>query len=448
MKNLICFLLFFSFPTAIIAMTISGKITNLENKQLKLYGVSSENEIKVKPDGTFSATFEIPHDGTYILMTANNRLLIYLNKNSVISFTADEKDFLKTILFKGDNAKENQYWIEKEKLSQAIGSREFYTLDEQLFLEKHNEIAESIVALYKKTPFENKQFKELEARNLKFTTAVNFRRYENWHAGMIKNDNFKVSDSFPKPDPAFDGDNEADYLFSMDYRDLVSYEFNRRQNAPDAPTETAASKLPFALLKTYESNVIRNQIMQGFMYFVNIGNPDAEKVYNDLMTNLTDVAQKKQLTEKFQHLKALFPGNISAGFDYENVKGGKTSLESLKGKYVYIDVWATWCGPCREEIPSLQRVESQYHGKNIAFVSISLDQKKDFLKWKQMVEDKKLSGIQLIADKDFNSEFVKEYAIEGIPRFIFIDPNGKIINADAPRPSDPELLNLFGSLKI
>ena len=67
-------------------------------------------------------------------------------------------------------------------------------------------------------------------------------------------------------------------------------------------------------------------------------------------------------------------GKPSPAFeDYENYKGGTTSLADLKGKYVYVDVWATWCGPCIAEIPSLKKLEKQYHGKNIQFVSLSVD---------------------------------------------------------------------------
>ena len=133
----------------------------------------------------------------------------------------------------------------------------------------------------------------------------------------------------------------------------------------------------------------------------------------------------------------------SPGFDFENHKGGKTSLESLKGKFVYIDVWATWCGPCIAEIPALKEVEKEYHGKNIEFVSISIDDKKDHEKWKKMVADKELKGIQLFADNNWESDFVKKYAIDGIPRFILIDTEGKIVNADAPRPSDAKLKELL-----
>jgi thiol-disulfide isomerase/thioredoxin len=145
-------------------------------------------------------------------------------------------------------------------------------------------------------------------------------------------------------------------------------------------------------------------------------------------------AQAKE-TEVVQKIN----GTVSPSFDYENHKGGKTKLEDLRGKYVYIDVWATWCGPCRAEIPFLQKVEEKYKGKNITFVSMSVDEKKDYEKWKKMVTDKSLGGTQLIADNNWNSAFITAYAINSIPRFILIDPKGNVIDADAKRPSDAAL---------
>ena len=132
-------------------------------------------------------------------------------------------------------------------------------------------------------------------------------------------------------------------------------------------------------------------------------------------------------------------GKASPDFDYDNFKGGKTKLSDLKGKYVYIDLWATWCAPCRAEIPYLQKIEEKYHGKNIEFVSISIDKLKDNEKWKKFVTDKHLGGTQLFADKDWESEFVVNYGVTGIPRFILIDPQGNVVKSEAPRPSDPEL---------
>lgn len=155
---------------------------------------------------------------------------------------------------------------------------------------------------------------------------------------------------------------------------------------------------------------------------------------------------------QFEYYSKYKKGTPSPKFvNYENFKGGKTSLDDLKGKYVYIDVWATWCTPCLNEIPALQALEKEYHNKNIQFVSISVDNvdgtrgsKED---WKKMVGEKQLGGIQLYADKDFQSDFMVAYAVNSIPRFILIDPNGAIVDFDTYRPSDPKIKELFNSLK-
>jgi thiol-disulfide isomerase/thioredoxin len=138
--------------------------------------------------------------------------------------------------------------------------------------------------------------------------------------------------------------------------------------------------------------------------------------------------------------------SMSSPFDYLNFKGGNTKLSDFNGKYVYIDVWATWCGPCIAEIPFLKKVEEKYEGKNIAFVSISVDVQKDFEKWKKFVKDKQLGGIQLFADKNWNSDFIKSFGINSIPRFILIDPSGKVVSADAARPSDSKLSEQLDAL--
>jgi len=165
----------------------------------------------------------------------------------------------------------------------------------------------------------------------------------------------------------------------------------------------------------------------------------------------------KQQSEARKAKFAKFIGKPSPNFEnFENHKGGTTSLADLKGKYVYVDVWATWCGPCLREIPSLKNVEKAYHDKNIEFVSISVDDGRGFKGdakaakegWKKMVTEKALGGTQLLSDKGWKSDFVQGYEINGIPRFILIGPDGNVINADAPRPSSSKLVKLFEELKI
>lgn len=160
---------------------------------------------------------------------------------------------------------------------------------------------------------------------------------------------------------------------------------------------------------------------------------------------------KSYLSGKIALREALPEGAPSPTFEnYINFNGGTTSLSDLKGKYVYVDIWATWCGPCKREIPSLKKVEEQFHGQDVEFVSISVDderrsgtKEKAFESWKTMVKDKELGGIQLFSDNAWQSDFVKNYKVNGIPRFILIDPNGNIVSPDAPRPSNPKLVELL-----
>lgn len=156
---------------------------------------------------------------------------------------------------------------------------------------------------------------------------------------------------------------------------------------------------------------------------------------------------EKDYLEKNYKSLVLGKGKVSPKFfNYENYKGGVLSLDDLKGKYVYMDIWATWCPPCKAEIPHLKKIEAEFHDKNIAFVSISLDNKRDYKNWKSMVTNKKLGGIQLYAKED--TDFTTAYRVKSIPRFILIDPKGNIIDADAPRPSEARLKGVLESLNL
>src|SRR5690606_6420621 len=119
--------------------------------------------------------------------------------------------------------------------------------------------------------------------------------------------------------------------------------------------------------------------------------PDMKKAYDANNEALkAQMAKMQEMIIAQQAAAKKMEGNASPGFEYVNYKGGKTKLSDLKGKYVYIDNWATWCGPCRAEIPHLQKAEEKYKGKNIEFVSISIDTDKDFEKWRKMVAEKNL----------------------------------------------------------
>lgn len=134
-------------------------------------------------------------------------------------------------------------------------------------------------------------------------------------------------------------------------------------------------------------------------------------------------------------------GRPSPMFKGVDVNGKEMTLRDFRGKYIYIDMWATWCGPCQKELPFLKKLEEKFKGRNIVFVGLSIDQ--DKAKWAARVKSGALSGTQLYIGK--GSKFQSDYRISGIPRFILLDPNGRIVNPDMTRPSSEDTEKILNS---
>ena len=124
---------------------------------------------------------------------------------------------------------------------------------------------------------------------------------------------------------------------------------------------------------------------------------------------------------------------------FEDENGKKVSLNQFKGKYVVIDFWATWCGPCKETSPIFDYQAKKYkYNENIVFLSASVD--KDKNKWKLDLKNKKFNVTNWWL---VNQDALQMLGVNGIPRFMMIDPQGKIYNADLPRPSETNFQDIL-----
>jgi len=179
-----------------------------------------------------------------------------------------------------------------------------------------------------------------------------------------------------------------------------------------------------------------------------LNNIEKFKAYDERYLNFIeplrkDIALSEYVSNKIEEfelgIKTMDPGVQGYEFTYKDINGKDVSFSDFKGKYVYIDVWATWCAPCKAEIPYMKKLEEEYHAADIVFVSVSVDKPKDKEKWEKYVNEKEMKGVQLFSDDAFNTNIARDYKINSIPRFLLFDKEGKIIDAKANRPSDPEL---------
>ena len=103
------------------------------------------------------------------------------------------------------------------------------------------------------------------------------------------------------------------------------------------------------------------------------------------------------------------------------------SLSSLRGRYVLVDFWASWCGPCRAENPNVVKVFQKYKDRNFHIIGVSLDRPGQQEKWMKAIHDDKLEWTHVSDLQFWNNEVAKQYGINAIPQNLLLDPEGKII---------------------
>ncbi len=191
-------------------------------------------------------------------------------------------------------------------------------------------------------------------------------------------------------------------------------------------------------LRRRAEDVLLNRYIAGFNYSGN---------YEAGLKELTDLTERFKLDGKYVNMFKVRKSSIAGTPFPENVtlcdmNGNKVDFAKFRGKYVYVDMWASWCVPCVKEIPHLKALEKDLQNDDVVFLSVSIDSNEGA--WKKKVTALGLEGNQLINKDNKLSEALN---IVGIPFFLIYDKEGKLYKYDAPRPSDVRTIPLLESLK-
>jgi peroxiredoxin len=174
---------------------------------------------------------------------------------------------------------------------------------------------------------------------------------------------------------------------------------------------------------------------------------DIAPLYDGLSDRMKQTLRGKHFAELLPHLKAVSLGAIAPEFAEPDTAGKMVSLSSFRGKYVLVDFWASWCGPCRGENPNVVKAFNRYKGQNFTIVGVSLDSKDGRARWLAAIHKDGLPWTQVSALNYWDDPAAALYAVKAIPQNFLLDPNGKII-AKNLRGDDLEnkLEELFGKI--
>lgn len=155
---------------------------------------------------------------------------------------------------------------------------------------------------------------------------------------------------------------------------------------------------------------------------------DVERYYNNLTPEVKSSYPGQLLCKKIEELKYINMGGIAPDIDLPAPDGKNIKLSSLRGKYVLLDFWASWCGPCLAEVPNVKAIYEKYKDKGFEVYGVSLDDKKDA--WEKAIDKHGLTWTHVSSLKGWDCPVAKRYNVTGIPRMYLLDPEGRIVAMD------------------
>ena len=405
------------------------------------------NDISVLPlDGDGCATFALKGSAMafFRIFHGQESLLLYMEEGDNAALTFEGHDLKGTYVFDGEKAPAVKYL---NTVSLVALPDQDYALPFDEYKTRLDAKAADAVKLLKANGLSSAgDFEENEEDRIRYSYATPLIMYPMAHRIMTGNMEYQPGEDYYDVIESYVVEDER--LACLDeYRSFVAEAMHVLD--PEGRGTTSVYPKTVAQMK-YAADRLSDPVVKEIIlhhiaaaYVDNFGVKDISEMENIYHTYVRDTLLTSSFAKKYERWDLSRPGKRSPGFRAPDVDGKVHTLADFRGKYVYIDMWATWCGPCKREMPYLKALEEEFKDAEIVFVGLSVD--KDKAAWENMVRQGELTGVQLYLGT--GSRFQEGYRVEAIPRFILLDKEGVIISNDMSRPSAKETAETLRNLE-
>lgn len=449
--------LFFAFLATSQTVVFTGKLLNADGDSIELFhldGTGNDRSLGKAPvddDGVFYMKTEIFKEGEYNWRYGSESTAVYFTPGDSLHVTQDITQFDETIKYTGTNPAPSNYlaqyflrFMDSDRLDNfipALMQNAITAMEPGPYLH----FADSLTGLQlayldKWKELLSEKFYEREVAKYIFSPVYIKTMYpliRNYYAENQEGvEPVTVPDSYYNflEEMQFNRDDLTDLPQYMNAADFKLKRFNLTTLGFDQPSDS----IQFVQIFNNAANVaagatvdrLRFDIISDLFYY-----QDASKLSNLknlFMASDADQTLKDRLKAIYEEAITLSKGKPAPDFKLKNEMNEEVSLADLRGKVIYLDFWASWCGPCINEFNYVGMVKEKVEGKDIVFLYISIDDQEDA--WRVGMEKHQLSGIHLWVP-GFQHPLPQAYMVRGIPKYMIIDREGLIYDAHPPRPS-------------
>jgi thiol-disulfide isomerase/thioredoxin len=457
---------------------ITGEITN-PNSDSVFFRISTDTGMhilsnsKLDSMGKFKAEFKLENSQSVTFADGTEISQMFLEPGNKINMSLDTKKFDESISYSGKGSANNNFlaaYFLKFNDSQPVDSSEveinFYSESRKLTPTKYyNLVKES----YEKRFF---FFEEFLSKDL---LSSNFQQY--YTCDTKYESALYLNYIFYNHDPKFDTieENLVAYKNIMDDILIMKTEVVPYENSTNYKYYINDIYPYIIRMLIHEENEGKDKSFLDSLYFEKLAGAYSAKEldqylyyefhsrlarYNmeyyiskkDLLEKyMTDTVLANKLTSEYNDLAAKIAAGYAKGlklYDFgseENEgKGFKDILAAYKGKVIYLDIWSSWCGPCRAEMPHSKTLKEKFKAKDVVFVYLSIDNNLE--DWEKILKIMQLEGEHYRASKEIHKYLGLEFDLQYIPHYIIFDKDGKLVKNNAQRPSSEELVGELEAL--